>query len=184
MQKGKQVKLFTIMFIRLFHLINCRSKVSRFSRLLLPVFCKDREKKASDLNGSSKQQSAPSHELQTAYLEVLDNPDTNKGHDQSTEFYSYVSVDTPWLDRSPPIPIPATGPHYMKLLPTSTEHHLYTTTNGGVPSPLSVSDALDGVDRELYESVNFSAEYVDPNPVRAGCRRTGKNLMGVTSTIL
>ena len=163
-------------------MIHYRSKKSRF---FLLAFCKDREEKASDLNGSAAQQPAPSQELQTAYLEVLDSSDNAKEKDQSTEFYSYVSVDTPWMDRSPPIPIPANGPHYMKLLPTSTEQHLYTTANG-VPSPLSARepDALDGIDRELYESVNFQAEYVDPNPVRAAGRRTAKNLTGVTSTIL
>ena len=56
----------------------------------------------------------------------------------------------------------------MKLLPNTIEHHhVYTVASGG-SSILAENDKNKEEEEEdigLYESIEFSAEYVEPNPV-------------------
>ena len=117
---------------------------------------------ALNLNDSSSNQT--SHELHAPYLEVLDNPETG----QLEHNYSYVALDSLRLNPTLPVPIPAhaVGLRYMKLLPNTIEHHhVYTVASGG-SSILAENDKnKEEEDIGLYESIEFSAEYVEPNPV-------------------
>ena len=138
------------------------------SRLLLPAPLKH-SKNAFNLDGTSDSGNQTSHELHAPYLEVLDNPETG----QFEQNYSYVALDSSRFNPTLPIPIPAhaAGLRYMKLLPTTIEHHVYTATSRG-SSILAEEDKSKEEEEEeeedigLYESIEFSAEYVEPNPVR------------------
>ena len=77
----------------------------------------------------------------------------------------------------------------MKLIPSSMEQHLYTTPSPRNSStvPLlqaehkrkpkedeeAVEEEEEAAEWELYESIGFDGDYIEPNPVRAE-KRTDK----------
>lgn len=131
------------------------------------------------LNGTLTD-SQTTQELQAVYLEVLDNSPTRQTGSLATDSPANAVVERGHIP-TPPVPIPVPpGSYYMKLIPSGIEHHLYTTTsrNSGTVPLLQAEDKrmskeneeeeveLDEAERELYESIRFDGDYVEPNPVR------------------